>query len=227
MAETDIVLSTPIKHQTLNDIVYEDITKRIADLVIKPGDQLLEHRLAAELGVSKSPVREALRRLEKTGLICGIAFKGCFVSHLSVEEFKEAMEFRRLLEIHCFSVSFAHYSYDDVRKIKELETAADKSFKEGDKEMVSDFQSDLHKFIVKKAGNKLIEKTYNDLLYYKLKRYLVFALREVSEQSEIWREQHRRIFKAIERQDCTAALNALDQHLTSILNLFDEDSVLP
>ncbi len=224
--KTNIGLASTIKYQTLNDIVYEEIRRRIADLVIKPGDQLIEHQLATELGVSKSPVREALRRLEKTGLIYGIAFKGCFVSPLSVEEFKEAMDFRRMLEIHCLTASFSHYTDDDIRKIKKLEMTAEKCLKEGKKEKVADVQNNLHRFIIIKAGNKLIEETYNNLLYYKLKRYLFFALREVSEQAEIWREQHRCIFRAIEKKDLTAALNALDQHLTSILNLFNKDSML-
>ncbi len=215
-----------IKHQTLNDMVYDAIKQRITDLVISPGDQLREQQLAEQLGVSKSPVREAFRRLEKTGLVDVIPFKGCFVSQLSLDEFRDAMDFRRMIELHCLSIVFPRLTDDDLSQIRSLEKAAASSLRRTSKETVAGLHNDLHRFIIKKGGNRLMEKTYIDLLENTLKRYLFFAIRQVSGQIETWRKHHRQISRAIETRSFEAARVAMEQHLTSIVRLFDDHDIL-
>jgi len=209
---------TVLKYQTLNDVVYEAIRKRIADLAIPPEDQLIEHQLAAELGVSKSPVREAFRRLEKTGFIRVVPFKGCFVSPLSVKEFKDALELREMLETYCLTVGLPRYTDEDVREIEKLEDAADKKLQKGNRHAASEFHMKIHRLIVEKAGNELIQKTHTDLIENTLKRYLMLALQEVSNQAETWRGHHRRIFTAIKKRNVQEAVDALREHIRGVMD---------
>jgi DNA-binding GntR family transcriptional regulator len=219
MGRTDSKTRNLIKYQTLNDVVYEAIRKRIANLVIQPGDQLIEQQLSVDLGVSKSPVREALRRLERTGLIYVIPFKGCFASPLSVEEFKDAVELREALEVYCLSRGLPRYTDKDIREFARLEKTASKRLQEGQKEAASDIHLKVHRLIVKKAGNALIEKNHADLIENMLRRYLVFTLEQISNKAESWAQQHRSLSKAIEKRDVASAVSALQEHLRSI---FDE-----
>jgi DNA-binding GntR family transcriptional regulator len=215
-----------IRHQTLNDMVYDTIRRLITDLVVNPGDQLREQQLAEQLGVSKSPVREAFRRLEKTGLVDVKPFKGCFASQLSLDEFRDAMDFRRTIEWHSLAVAFPRLTDDDLNQMRSLEKAAAASFERSSKEVVATAHSELHRFIVRKAGNKLMENAYVDLLDNTLKRYLFFGLRQISGQIELWRKQHRQIFRAIEKRSLEATREALDEHLTTISRLFDDHDIL-
>jgi DNA-binding GntR family transcriptional regulator len=208
---------TQLKHQTLNDIVYEAVKKKIANLTIQPGDQLREKELAEELGVSKSPIREAFRRLEKTGLVYVVPFKGCFVSPLSMEELKDAFQLREVLEVHSLAEGLSHYTDGDIREFKRLDNAAGKKFKQGNKHAASEALLSVHRLIVKKAGNVLIEKTHKDLIENTLRRYLVLGTDQISSRAKISAQQHRNLVRAIEKKDVFLAVNALKEHLRSLL----------
>jgi len=207
-----------LKYQTLNDAVYEAIRKKIADLVVRPEEQLIEHQLAEELGVSKSPVREAFRRLEKTGFVRVIPFKGCFVSPLSVKEFKDALELREMLETYCLTVCLPRFTDEQLREIEKLEEAAEKKLQKGNRHAASEFHMKIHLLIVEMAGNEIIRKTHADLIENTLKRYLMLALQEVSNQAETWRGHHRKIFTAIKRRNVEDAVDALREHIRGVMD---------
>jgi DNA-binding GntR family transcriptional regulator len=210
-------VASSIKYQTLNDIAYQNIRKRITNLTIRPGEQLIEQRLAEDLGISKSPIREAFRQLEKTGLVHLIPHRGCFVSPLSLKEFREALQFREILEVQCLSIGLPRYSDLDLVEIRKMEQTAEKRFDQGNKEAASEFHRKVHALIVKKAGNSLIEKTYEELLQFTLRRYLVLALRQSSSITETWADEHHRaLFRAIEKRNVDLAVRALQKHLRSM-----------
>ena len=80
--------------------VYERLREDIASGFLRPGDQLVEARLASDLGVSKTPVREALIRLERDGLVEIEPYRGARVLELSQNDVRETLELRELLECH-------------------------------------------------------------------------------------------------------------------------------
>src|SRR5437762_8309628 len=82
----------------VTDWVYEELKSAIVDLRLAPGDPLREATLADQLGVSKTPIREALTRLEQEGLVETTSFKGAVVSGYSSADLEEIYELRELLE---------------------------------------------------------------------------------------------------------------------------------
>ena len=82
----------------MTDWVYEEVRQAIIELRLKPGEALREAAIAEQLGVSKTPVREALARLEQEGLVETTSFKGAVVSGYSPEDLQEVYELRELLE---------------------------------------------------------------------------------------------------------------------------------
>ena len=82
----------------VTDWVYEEVRQAIIDLRLQPGEPLREATMAEQLGVSKTPVREALTRLEQEGLVETTSFKGAVVSGYSPQDLQEIYELRELLE---------------------------------------------------------------------------------------------------------------------------------
>jgi len=91
----------PIKlenYKPLRDIVFEHLRAAIISGVLKPGERLMELQLADDMGVSRTPVREAIRKLELEGLVSMVARRGAYVSDLSIRDIAETFEVRAALE---------------------------------------------------------------------------------------------------------------------------------
>src|SRR3954451_23335924 len=99
-ASTDGVVVFTERHdrRKVTDWVYEEIREAIIDLRLGPGDPLREAAIASQLGVRKTPIREALTRLEQEGLVETTSFKGAVVSGYSPRDLEEIYELRALLE---------------------------------------------------------------------------------------------------------------------------------
>lgn len=85
-------------YQPLRDVIFEALRKAIVTGDIKPGERLMEVSLAEQMGVSRTPVREAIRRLEAEGLVTMIPRKGTYVSELSVKDIMDVLEVRTVLD---------------------------------------------------------------------------------------------------------------------------------
>jgi len=85
-------------YQPLRDVIFETLRKAIVSGDIKPGERLMEVSLADQMGVSRTPVREAIRRLEAEGLVTMIPRKGTHVSELSVKDIMDVLEVRTVLD---------------------------------------------------------------------------------------------------------------------------------
>ena len=91
----------PIKldgYKPLRDIVFETLREAIINQTLKPGERLMEIQLAEEMGVSRTPVREAIRKLELEGLVVMVPRKGAYVAGISMKDIHEVYELRSALE---------------------------------------------------------------------------------------------------------------------------------
>ena len=102
MVEGDATETTPLfsapDRRKMTDRVYEELREAIIELRLRPGEPLREVPLAAQLGVSKTPLREAFTRLEQEGLVETTSFKGAVVTGYSERDLREIYELRALLE---------------------------------------------------------------------------------------------------------------------------------
>ena len=88
---------TPIKldsYQPLREVVFETLRDAIRKGILKPGERLMEIHLAEQLGVSRTPVREAIRKLELEGYVIMMPRRGTYVSNLSIKDINEVFEIR-------------------------------------------------------------------------------------------------------------------------------------
>lgn len=159
-----MTLHLPPKPQSLREYVEGYLKQAIVGGRYKPGDRLIEREICELLGVSRPPVREALRQLEADKLITHELHRGPVVASVSCEEASELYAFRALLE--SFAVAeFSRLASD--AKIKELGLAIKKlneAAKKDEKQVLLDAKSQVYKIILDGCGNKLVSESLNKLL---------------------------------------------------------------
>jgi DNA-binding GntR family transcriptional regulator len=109
-----------LQHRTISSAVAEELRRRIVDGEFKSGFQLRQDALAAEFGVSRIPVREALMQLEAEGLVKIHPHRGAIVSELSTEEIEELFELRALLEPRLLKASAPRLTEADYGRLNEI-----------------------------------------------------------------------------------------------------------
>ena len=143
--------------------VYEKIKKRIIDGTLAPGLAINENEFAQDLKVSKTPVREALRELEREGFVENIPGRGSAVTHISFQHIQEIFELREIIECGVIKRAAMLCDIEEVQaKKKELEqfygkTNEAKVYNWGPEE-------DVHQFVIKCVNNQKLHETYSGLL---------------------------------------------------------------
>src|SRR4030042_1824775 len=146
-------------------MVYEKLRKRIIDGELRPGLPINEAEFARELSVSKTPVREALRQLERDGFVENVPGRGSAVSHINPQDIREVLEIREILEVGAAKRAAWQHGSDELRrkreesrKLLEEEGASQQSVHEWGS------WEDVHLSIVKAVGNQSLVDMYLGLL---------------------------------------------------------------
>jgi DNA-binding GntR family transcriptional regulator len=202
--------------QRLSDKAYEAIKARIINLSLKPGEQLLEQQLAHELGVSKSPIRDAFHRLERERLVYMIPFKGWYVYPVSMEEFREIHQVREALEIYCLRNGLSSFTQEEINEFKKLMGSAKKKLDRGNNSAAYNAHRLFHSLIITKLKNKLIEDIYSNISD-KLNRYLSISVKYVPSRVRLANEEHFSLLEAIEKKDVPLSVERLKLHLSNLL----------
>lgn len=205
--------------QLLKDRVYETIKNNIIELHLYPGEQLTEQRLSDELGVSKSPIRDAIHRLEQEGLICVVPYKGCYVSGLEKQGCREIFQLREALETFSIEQRIDSYTEVDIREFSAIMTLAVNEINKGNESSAYNAHLSFHRLLVDKLGNRLIENMYTNV-QDRMKRYINFVVKYSPNRVKLSNEQHVVLFEAIQRKDKVKALNELRYHLASVMEDF-------
>ncbi len=110
----------PIKldgYKPLRDVVFENLRDAIITQVLKPGERLMEIQLADEMGVSRTPVREAIRKLELEGLVVMVPRKGAYVAGVSMKDIHEVYEVRSALEMLAVTLAAERITDEELNGI--------------------------------------------------------------------------------------------------------------
>lgn len=148
------------KQNLLRDEVRNSIQEAILSNELKPGERVIETQWAKELGVSKAPVREAIRELETVGLLENRPFRGSFVRELTNKQIRDANKVRIVLDELSLREAAAHITDSGLEQlremIREMETAAEKS----DYESYIEKNIAFHEKIVEFADNELLLRVW-------------------------------------------------------------------
>lgn len=186
------------------------------------GTFLNEVELAQGIGVSRTPVREALLLLAADGLIEMVPKRGAYVPPLSGRQIRELMELRRLLEQHSASVTLAARTVP-LPAMREALAAQEELLRagRGAEREFSEWDRRFHQSLVDAAGNELIARTYAGLRTRQV-RVGTAALSRTADRPRTVCAEHQRIVDALASGDEQAARTAIDDHLQITLRLFLE-----
>jgi DNA-binding GntR family transcriptional regulator len=199
--------------KSIRDQIYEAIQESIVNNSYKPGEELQIDRLAEEFGVSTTPIREALIRLESSGLVNLIPNKGARVTAFREEDIRDTWEIRKLLEPYAAGLTAA---LDVTLEIQELNAAfetLEKGTQDGNLYIKSDIR--LHELLYTHLSNELLKETLHNILQRSMRmRYFAEDLSKMHDQvvQEVINE-HKQILQALTARDRDRTIEAVRRHI--------------
>lgn len=186
-------------HRSLVETIVENLETLIISGKIKPGERIIEQKLCEEFGVSRSPLREAFRILEKNGFLNSVARKGVSVTEISRKEGVDIYTLRANLESLAVYLAVKNRTPEFINEIKTLHNKMKKYVEKNDVKTYMKLNRDFHKAIIQASNN---EKLIDQLEYFaKLSRryrHVVFSSPGKLEESII---KHEILIESIERGD--------------------------
>jgi DNA-binding GntR family transcriptional regulator len=198
----------------VTDWVYEELKAAIVDLRLPPGDPLREATLAGQLGVSKTPIREALTRLEREGLVETTSFKGAVVTGYSAQDLRELYELRELLEIAAIRAAATGMPEEDRARMTRIITESRTLRQSGDFAGLATLLTEFDDLIFEQVRNGRIRALVANLRAHLTRiGHLTAALPGRVETSV---EEHEKIVEALTRRDPDLAQQAMSEHIRSV-----------
>lgn len=209
-------------HKPLREIVFEELRNLILTGKIEPGTRMMEIELADEMGVSRTPIREAIRKLEEEGLVVIEPRKGAYVSEISVPDIVNILEVRENLD--GLTAFFAAQRISEKGKESLLE--ASKKFniavESGDMDEMIKFDSMFHRIIVDETNNSylvnIMERIQELVLRFRYIYYKDFK------RAEEMPDEHRIITNAIINGDSETAREESELHIRKLKELILSES---
>ena len=210
--------------EPLGSRVYREIKRALLDGQFAPGELLPEDSLTDATGASRTPVREALMRLQGEGLVKIIPRKGARVSAMDKDELRELVETRALLETAFLERAMQKITVDRIQEIKrnmgeiisEMETMDPESSAWSDKRLeYSKLDFKFHRMLVKAVGNRFILKYYDEVL----ERVILYSHHTIIKYPLSFMQsakEHEGILSAIIDQDVTTAKKLIKSHLENL-----------
>jgi len=218
-----MVTLSPLKDSpSLDKLAYEKIKEAILTFQFLPNDALVEGELASQLGISKTPVRDALMRLEKEGLVTRIPYKGTYVSDINNQDMANIFTIRIVLEGLAIHLATELLTEDDFQQMQKLITDHAEALKKGDVRGVSRINTEFHNIIVNCCSNPRLQQMLHNLDDH-LKRYRLLSISQGTRTDKSVPE-HQAILDALRARDPKRAEAAMQTHLTSAMqDLYNQD----
>ena len=190
----------------LRDVVFNTLRQAILTGEMEPGERLMEIQLANKLGVSRTPIREALRKLELEGLVLMIPRKGAEVAEITIKDLEDVLEVRAALEELAVCDACENITEEQILALKE---AAD-NFQAA---LVKCAETDMafHEIIYSATNNKRLLQILNNLRE-QMYRYRMEYLKEPGTHKLLLKE-HEAIYSALKKHDKAEAGSAIRIHI--------------
>ena len=197
----------------LRDQVKSYLTDAILSGVYKPGERLVETRIARQLGVSQAPVREAIRELELLGLLKSEPFRGASVRQLSTEELTEIYTVRAALEGVAARVAATRLTEDDFARLAELLDKMLTTAAHADQRGFAEHNVAFHRVIVEASGNRTLINLWNTL---QPSTWTLFSVIHSGHDIMELAVRHRVVIEALRARDPHRAEQAIHSHLEEV-----------
>lgn len=211
----------PIKldsYKPLRELVFESLREAIITGTLKPGERLMEIQLAEELGVSRTPVREAIRKLELEGFVVMIPRKGAYVAGLSLKEMSDVFEIRGALESLAAQLAAERITDEELEKLERLLVKIAEHIEKGDIEQVIALDIEFHDVLFQASRNQRLVQMVS-YLREQVHRYRTTSLSYPGRMKAAL-EEHMKIVEALSARDAEAAGRLAQEHIDSAESSF-------
>lgn len=195
----------------LRDVVFNTLRQAILKGELEPGERLMEIQLAERLGVSRTPIREAIRKLELEGLVLMIPRKGAEVAEISEKSLREVLEVRRSLEELAIELACQRITQEELTALEEAESCFAKAVEAGEVMAIAESDENYHELIYQATANDRLVQILNNLRE-QMYRYRLEYIKD-EDRRQILVVEHEHILRAIRRRDIADAKNAVREHI--------------
>lgn len=195
----------------LRETAFLTLRKLILTGKLHPGERLTEVRLGKILGTSRTPIREAIRKLELEGLVTITPGSGARVARITEEDLRDVMEVRSALDQLCASLASRRITEEGKKELLEARDAFEVSARNGDEQEIAENDVRFHDVIARQADNRRLDQVLTgmaDTIY----RFRYEYIRDDQHYEELI-EEHRAIYDAVVGGDEEGAVSAAREHI--------------
>lgn len=195
----------------LRDVVFNTLRQAILKGELAPGERLMEIQLADRLGVSRTPIREAIRKLELEGLVLMIPRKGAEVAKISEKSLRDVLEVRRSLEELAIELACQRMTEEEITLLEETQEAFRNAVNHGDAMGIAESDEHYHDIIYYGTGNARLVQILNNLRE-QMYRYRLEYIKD-ADKRQVLLVEHDNILKAVKGRRVAEAKEAMREHI--------------
>ena len=195
----------------LRDVVFNTLREAILKGDLKPGERLMELQLASQLGVSRTPIREAIRMLEQEGLAVTMPRKGAEVAKMTLKGMEDVLEIRAALDELASQLACERISEQQLERLKEQKNIFERTLESGNVKKIAEADVCFHDVIYEATGNPKLVNMLNNLRE-QIYRYRVEYLKD-EKNYPILIKEHEAIYQALLNRDKEAAKVSIGEHV--------------
>ena len=210
-------------HRPLREIVYEELKMQILTGKITPGTRMMEVELAESMGVSRTPIREAIKQLEKEGLVTIEPRKGAYASQISVKDMVDILEVRQDMEGLAAHMAAYRMTPKQMKQLEAISIGYNKAVEDGNMMDMIKYDTEFHNLIVESCNNNILKMMIDQLQELLLRfRYVYY---DNIKRVEKMPSEHTMIMEAIKDGRSDAARAAAEMHIERIKEMVMNDTV--
>lgn len=199
------------QYMPLREVVFTTLRQAILKGELKPGERLMEITLANRLGVSRTPIREAIRKLELEGLVVMVPRKGAHVAKITLQELNDVLEVRRGLEELAITKACERITEEELDELEASAMRFEKLLKAGEIMELAAEDVKFHDVIYNATHNRRLIQILNNLRE-QMYRFRLEYLKEEASRKNLC-EEHKLICRALRSRDVEAAHRFICQHI--------------
>ena len=195
----------------LRDVVFNTLRKAILKGELKHGERLMEIALAERLGVSRTPVREAMRKLELEGLVVMIPRRGAQVANITEKDLNDVLEVRIALENLSIENACTRMTEEQLSQLLEAAKVFERTMADGNLVKLAEADVAFHEVIYQSSDNRRLNQVLNNLRE-QIYRYRVEYLKD-EETRNLLVKEHEELYEAIKARDVKTAQEISFRHI--------------
>ncbi len=195
----------------LRDVVFNTLRQAILKGELAPGERLMEIQLAERLGVSRTPIREAIRKLELEGLVLMVPRKGAEVAKISEKSLRDVLEVRRSLEELAIELACQRMTPESVEELEKKQEEFKQAVENGNAMEIAETDEAYHDVIYKGTCNDRLVQMINNLRE-QMYRYRLEYIKD-EDKRQVLLLEHDNILRAVRHRKVQEAKEAMREHI--------------